>query len=281
MSSTPTDTTPIPINIPTLHVWNVTITKETDETVTETREGQEVKVTRKVTKPISTRMALKKPSRKELLKAEMFYGTEFNRFITLGFLPRSILVNKHLDLTGGVLSEKERNQIAKLTERHVELENDLIRAMNEPEADKKGIQTELAAIRTEITNLNTVNEAVFSQTAEVKAQNQLGQWFAFNLVFVERAGKWVPYFDGETFDKKEEHAWKLEEEGDAFYLAAITKILTYCHFFNMGATTPQQFKLIDEELLKREAKPEAPASEPVPPLVPAAEAQPGTTAPAA
>lgn len=287
MSQNPNTTAaPLPDNIRTLHAWSVTVTKEVDETVTETRNGQEVKVTAKVKKPVSTRMALKQPNRRELRQAELFYGTEVNRFMALGFLPRSILVNKHLDLTGGVMSLKERTQIATLTARHVELENDLVRTMNEPEEVRKGIQTELAGIRAEITNLNTVNEAVFSQTAEVKAQNQLGQWFAFNLTYIERAGKWEPYFVGKTFDEKEEWTWKLEEEADQFYLAAITKILTYCHFFNMGATSPEQFKLIDEELLKREVPKVEPATaSPVAanPVVPAAaqEVQPGITAPVA
>lgn len=269
-----------PTNLPKIiHSWTVEIEREVDETTTETRDGQPVTITRKVKKPVATRMALKQPTRRELRTAELFYGTEFNRFVTMGFLPRSILVNKHLDLTGGVLSGKERDHISKLTIRYAELEKDLIRALNEPEEVRTKIQAEIASIRTEISNLNAANESVFSQTAEVKAQNQLAQWFAFNLVHVERNSKWEPFFSGETFEQKEESMWKMEEENDEFYLKSIQKILTYIHFYNMGANKPEQFKLIDDELKKQhDAKvaptPDAPAPVVTPPEAAAPSAEP-------
>lgn len=233
-----------------LHEWTTTIEREVEETIVETRDGQEAKVTRKVKKPISVKLALKQPTRRELRTAELFYGTEFSRFVTMGFLTRSIYYNKHMDLSGGVLSEKERTHVSKLIERSKELDDDLIRAMNEPEEVKTKIQAELAAIRAEISNLNTANESIFSQTAETKAQNQLSQWFAFNLIYIDRNGKWEPYFEGDTFDKKEEFMWALEDANDEFYLKSIQKMLTYIHFYNMGANKPEQFKLIDEELKK-------------------------------
>jgi hypothetical protein len=238
-------------DIKILHEWTTEIEKTIDETVPEIINGQEVKVTRPVKKLVATKLALKQPTRRELRAAELFYGTEFNGFVTMGFLPRSILVNKHLDLTGGVLSGKERDHISKLTVDYSELEKDLIRAINEPEDVRTKIQAKLAAIRTEISNVNAANESVFSQTAEVKAQNQLAQWFAFYLVYIDRNGKWEPYFEGDTFEKKEEFMWKLEESNDEFYLKSIQKILTYIHFYNMGANKPEQFKLIDEELKKQ------------------------------
>ena len=240
-----------PTNLKTLHEWTIDIDKEVEETATETRDGQEVKVTRKVKKPVISRFALKQPTRRELRTAELFYGTEFNRFVTMGFLPRSILVNKHLDLTGGVLSGKERDHVAKLVIRNAELEKDLIRALNEPEDVRTKIQGEIAGIRTEISNLNAANESVFSQTAEVKAQNQLAQWFSFYLIHIERNSKWEPYFEGESFEKKEEYMWKLEEANDELYGKSVQKMATYIHFYNMGANKPEQFKLIDEELKKQ------------------------------
>jgi len=233
-----------------LHVWDVEVVKEYDETVDKIIDGQPAKVTQKVKKPVVTKMGLKQPTRRELRQAELFYGKEYNRFIKDGFLQRSILVNQHLDLTNGVLSEKERKQIATLAARHAELESDLVRSVNEPEAAREKIKIELAGVRAEINNLNTANEAVFSQTAEVKAQSQLGQWFAFNLVYIQHGDKWQTYFEGDTFEKKEEFSWKLEESEDEFYLAAIQKLLTYVHFFNMGANRPEQFRLIDDELKK-------------------------------
>lgn len=238
-------------NIKVLHEWEIAVEQEVEETTNENRDGQDVKVTKKVKKPIVSKLALKQPTRRELRSAELFYGTEYNKFVTMGFLPRSILINKHLDLTGGILSNKERDHIAKLTLRESELQQDLVRAIHEPEVVRNKIHAEIAGVRNEIVSLNSANESVFSQTAEVKAQNQLGQWFALNLIYVYRNSKWEQYFEGDSFDKKEEFLFKLEETNDVFYQKAIDKITTYIHFFNLGANRPEQFKAIDDELKKQ------------------------------
>ncbi len=234
-----------------LHEWTVEISKEIDETTTETRDGQSVTITRKVTKPVTTKMALKHPSRRELRQAELFYGKEFNKFITLGFLPRSIMVNKHLDVSGGVLSEKERLKLAELAEKRANLEADLVRATNETEDVKKGIRAQLVAVTTQTQDLSNANENIFSQTADTKAQNQLVSWFQFNLTLIDRSGAWKPYFEGDNFEAKEEFMWKLEEANDEFFLAAVEKIALYTGLFAQGVSTKEQFQLIEEELKKQ------------------------------
>lgn len=233
-------------DIKQLHTWTIDLTREVDETTTETINGQPAQVTRKVKRPVGTRMCLKEATRRELKRAELFYGTEVGRFTTMGFLPRAVLANKYKDLTGGEISTFDRTRIAELSAKHYEIDQDQLRATTDEE--RKALQVKLAAVRNEMSSINAANEAAFSQTAEAKAQGQLGQWYAFNLIYIERNGKWTPYFEGDTFEKKEEFAWQLEEKADEFYLAAIAKILIYVHFYNMGASKPEQFKLIDEKL---------------------------------
>lgn len=234
-----------------IHEWEITIDKEVDETTQEVRDGQSITITKKVTKPVVTRMGLKQLTRRELRAAELFYGKEYNRFFSLGFLPRSILINKHNDLTGGVVSKKEHTQLTKLAERHAELENDLVRALNETEEVRKEIRTALVAVRTEIANINSANEQIFNHTAESKAQRQLSTWFSLYMTHIYKGDKWVPYFEGDTFEAKEEFMWKLEETDDAFYTKAVDKISTYIYLYNMGAQTTEQFKAVEVELQKQ------------------------------
>ncbi len=238
-------------DIKVLHQWEVTIEKEVEETTSEQINGQYVTVTRKVTKPVATKMALKQPTRRELRKAELFYGKEFNHFVTSGFLPRAIMVNKYLDISGGIMSEKERTRIAELISKRVGLEGDLVRATNEPEAVKNELRNKLVSVNTQLMDLNSANEASFSQTAETKAQSQLTSWFCFFFTFIDRNGKWHPYFEGDTFEQKEEFMWKLEEAKDKFYETAVDKISLYVDLFNRGLNTPEQFKAIEEELTKQ------------------------------
>jgi hypothetical protein len=239
-----------------LHEWVVTVTKEVDETSPEVINGQTLQVTRKVKKEISHKFAIKLPTRRELKSAELFYGKEFNRFFSMGFMPRSILVNKHMDLAGGVMSEKERSHIAELLKKSMELEGDLARLTTaSPDEDaKKSAESKLAAIRTEIVNLQIANESVFSQTADARAQSQLNTWFALFLTLVDKNGKWVPYFEGDSFEQKEEFMWGLEEGNDDLYSKAVSGVSKHVNIFISGGDTPDKFKQALEWLDKESEK---------------------------
>ncbi len=243
-----------PLTAKLLHAWEVSVEKDVDETTTEIENGQSVRKTRTVKKAVVTKFALKQPTRRELRQAELFYGKRQNWYIANGFLTQAILLNKHLDLTGGVLSDKERDRGEKLRRRHIELEADLARlATTEDGAElKKKIQDELASIRTEMITLQNANEAVFSQTADARAQRDLSTWFALFLVQIERTdGRLTPYFEGETYEQKEEFMWQLEEKDDPLYAATLEKIATYVYWFNKGASTSDEFRKMEEEMQKQ------------------------------
>ncbi len=240
-----------PSDLLLLHTWTVTVEKDTPETTTETRDGQSVTVTKTVKRPVVTRFALKQPTRRELRAAEKFYGREYSRLITDGHITRQAMETKHLNLTGDVLSEKERARMVDLRRQIIETENDLARGHNAPADEKAKLQDKLAAARTEFTNLQALHESIFAQTAEVKAQNQLSTWFSLFLVLVERGGRWVPFFEGEKFEDREECLFKMDEARDPLYLAATDKISVYVYWFNRGVDTPEAFKAMDEEMEKQ------------------------------
>lgn len=248
--STPA-TAPNPADLLLLHTWTVTIDKDVPETTTETRDGQPVTVTKNVKKPVVTRFALKQPTRRELRNAEKFYGREYSRLITDGHITRQAMETKHLNLTGDVLSEKERARMAELRRMIVDIDNDRARSHGATKEEKDKLDDKLAAARTEFTNLQALHESIFSQTAEVKAQNQLSTWFSLFLVLVERNGRWVPFFEGEKFEDREEYLFKLDEARDQLYIAATDKISTYIYWFNRGVDTPEAFKAMDDEMTKQ------------------------------
>jgi len=238
-----------------LYKWQVTLEKEQDETTTENRDGQTVTITRKVKKPVSTAMALQYPTRRQLRQAELFYGKRVNWYMAEGFLTHSILQNKHSNLTGGVLSDKDKARLDLLKTKEIELQNDLVRALNGSEEIKAKIQQELADVQRELINLYSVNEAVFSQTAESRAKRDVNDWLAYFLTLIDENGKLVPYFKGDTYEQKEEFMFQLEEKNDEFYSKAAEKIGTYVYYYNMGLDKPEQFAAMDEALKKQlEAK---------------------------
>lgn len=235
-----------------LHSWSVTLDQTVKKTTTENVNGAPAQVTRDVVEPVATRFALKHPSRRELRQAELFYGKQYNDFVKMGFLPRSIMVNKHLDISGGVLSEKENAEAKVLIRRHEELEKELKGELT-TEA-KETITKEMGDIRSRVLSINAANEAAFNQTAEYKARGQFKVWFALFLTVIQRDGRWVPYFQGDTFEQREEFMWQLEETSDALYALAAAPIGDYVDlYFTYGFTEAKQFEAFDKMAAERAA----------------------------
>lgn len=245
-----------------LHTWDITLTKTVEETAPENVNGQLLPVTRKVEKPVVTKMALKQPTRRELRAAELFHAKRKSWYIQQGFIPYVVMHNKLTNMTGGILSDQQKERRAHLQERAQTLDKEVNLCVNEPERKDK-LQKELSNVKSELLQLHSISESVFNDTAERRAERDLTDWFAFHMTMIERGGQWVTYFEGqgatpeETFALREEHMWKLEESGDEFYKAAATKISTSVYLFNMGLSTPEQFKLADEELSRELAKEKA------------------------
>ena len=246
-------------DIKIIHTWTIPVFKNVEEVTEKEENGQIIKISRPVRKEVPVKMGIKKMTRRERSEADLFYGVKYNHYINLGFNPRAVLVNKLIDISGGTLSEKERLRAAELYSKKSEYEYDLIRAKDD-EKERKEIQKKISAINAVLIDLSTENEAVFSQTADSRAQNQLNTWLALTLTYIEENGKWKPYFKGETFEEKEAFMWKLEEDEDEFYGKCFEKVSFYIGLFARGINTPEQFAVIEEELKKQlEAKKEAEA----------------------
>lgn len=251
-----TDINTLPKDLKILHAWNVTIDREVDETNTESVNGQMLPVTRKVTKPISTRMGLRALTRKEARAADLFRAARTAHYVKdHGLLLAHELTNRLINTTGGVLSDKQTERVEQLRERHATLDADLARSIHEPEDVRARLTKELATVRAELINLNAINESLYSQTAEAKAEADLNNWVTFHVIVIDRGGpatpRWEAYFEGASFDAREEHMWKLDESKDEFYSAAVPKIATYVYWYNKGADSAEQFKLMDDELARQ------------------------------
>lgn len=253
---------PTPITDPTtpriLHTWQVTVTREVSETAPEVVNGQTVQVTRKVQKPVETRMALRDLTRQERRGADLFRAKRTAHYVKdHGLLLASELTNRLINTTGGVLTEKEKERVEKLRARHAELDLEIVRAKDDVER-QKSLQREQANVRTELLTLNAINEQLYAQTAEAKAESDLSNWVTFHVTLIDRSAggaatpDWKPYFEGDTFEKREAWLWDLEERKDEFYIAAAQKIASYTFWFNKGADSAEAFKLFDEELARQD-----------------------------
>ncbi len=249
-----------------LHKWTVDQTKEVERPVTETINGQVLQVVRPVKETVTTKMAIRALKRQEQRAVGVFRASRISYYSRPphSLLSTTELRNRVVNTSGGVLTEKEHALAATLRTKHVELDMALAAgATNLSAEDKKKIQDELTTVRSDLINLNAINEAVYANTAEAFAENDANNWLLFALIMVERDGKWVQYFEGADFDSRESFMFALEEGKDPFYLLALDRITTYAYWYGRGVDSPEAFKLLDEELAKLSAaktKKEEPAA---------------------
>jgi hypothetical protein len=242
------------MEIKTLYTFTVFTEKEVEKIEKISENGQEYEKKTKVKEKVPTRFALKKPSRKELEDARMHYGIAYNDMITKGFLTKGMLVNKYANNTGGVFSENEAKDLYSLYKKQDLLRNELQQAAAISTA--KDIQDELtaklAAVSRQMFEIENSNNSLFQHTAENKAQEKTIAYMIYFFTFIERNGKFTPYFEGEKFEQKEAFYFDLEEREDPVLVAARDRLLNLFTFYYLGlAEKEEDFKKVEDDLQKR------------------------------
>lgn len=241
-----------------LHTFKVSIPQEVEKTDTVTREGQQIKETRKVTENVDYTFVLKQLSRSETDSARLFNGASLKRAIDAGLITNAVLVQKHIDGNGSLISKDTAKRIISLNEEIQSIKDQIISlGLTKDDSEKQEIQTKLLVRFEEATRelraIEGSNQAVFGSTAEKYANERSNLWIMLNQTYIEKGGKPEPYFKGKDFDEKEKFLEGLEENNDILYFAAAEKISTYWGYYLSGlVTNEEQFKALDEELLKSE-----------------------------
>jgi hypothetical protein len=168
-----------------------------------------------------------------------------------------MLAKKYSD-TGGIFSEDESKNYAKLYKDILDLQNEYIRLDSADKKDEKQskrfevIKTEIAEAKRNIIEIESNFQSFFDHTADIKAQNRLLLWYVINLTYIQDEDSSEPraYFKGDDFESKIEDYYLKEESGDQFYFQAIKKSSTILAFwFFNQASEPKEF---DELITKME-----------------------------
>ena len=120
--------------------------------------------------------------------------------------------------------------------------------------DKERIEelsNKISGVRSEIVDMESSYSALFNHTADTKAQNKAILWYMLNLTSIkeneDEASR--PLFEGETFDEKLDHYYRLEEEGDDFYSEVSEKLPSYISLWYFSPNpTKEDFDNLSEEL---------------------------------
>lgn len=236
-----------------LYRFDVSIEKTVDEVNVKTEGGQVITTQSKVKKLIPHTFVLKRPARGELDSLRLFIGSQINRAITNGMLTKAVLVNKHIDGAGALLSTETAKRIIALSERIDLNRNELVRIGSATTEDTKQKQEEfllkIIEDQKELQAIESSNQAIFSNTAESYAQERGNIWLILNQTYIIQNNKPEPFFKGKNFEEKENSYFDLEEADDPLLLASREKLALYWGLFSLGeANTPEEFQQIEQKL---------------------------------
>jgi len=240
-------------------LYQFTLDKEVEKIVESTRKnkktGEETITKKKVKEKIPIEVQVKRPNRRELEEAELEYSIEMSKCIKRGILTKAMLGKKYSD-TGGLFSEEDSDNYAKMYKDALDLQNEYIRLETVKKRTKaqesrfEKLKGEVAVNRKEIIDFESNFQSLFDHTADVKAQNRVLLWYCLHLTFVydEERDRFVQYFEGEDFDEKITSYYDLEEADDPFYWDLIKKVTTVVAFwyFNQASTQEEFHELIEK-----------------------------------
>ena len=178
----------------------------------------EKEATRTVKNKKTNRIIIEKPSVSDIERAEFFYGQKYNEYINAGFLTRAMLAAKISSVENKAISEEVKNAILanieasktiQFYEGHKNISEEQQKKLDD--AKSKFSESQMMLLEHE-----SALRDQFSQTADVKAEERMIEWFVFYFSFyedeVDGEKELFPIFEGNDFEEKRESYLTLCEE---------------------------------------------------------------------
>ena len=156
-------------------LYRFSILKEVESQESETsknEKGDDVTVTKTVTKEEPVYFGIRKASRKMFDEGELFYGVTLSQGIKSGLLTKAQLAKRY-DNDGGFLSEPDKEEYANLYLKLFEKENELQKVqLNLEKASESKKKEELSGILIEMTSIREQIQSLkrIKQTSSIRRQ---------------------------------------------------------------------------------------------------------------
>ena len=210
----------------------------------ETGKEEKVTITKKFTETKPVRVIIKEPNRRQIEEADMEYSIEMSQCVKRGILTKAMLAKKYSD-SGGMLAEddakhltKKYGDLGKLQVDYTKISTKTKKQSKEDTAKIDKIIEKIAEIRRDIVDMETAYASLFNHTADTKAQNRVILWYILNLTYTAD-GEEDPeaFFEGETFEEKEQKYYDFDENNDKLYNLIQGKLATFVSYwyFTTGA----------------------------------------------
>ncbi len=225
-------------NIKTLYTFEVTSEKEVEKIEKVNEGGQEYEKKTKVKTPVQTKFALKLPSASDLKAIRLHFGVTYNYYLGLKFFTKAMIINEFANKTGGILSNKEIESLLGLFKKQEVLRAELQQAAAIGAGDdvKTPIITKLAEISREIFEIEASNHLIFKNSVENKTDDDMIVFLSLYLTHIEKNGKYVPFFEGDKHEQREQFYFKLADNEDEMLKLIWERLNNLCqaYYYNVA-----------------------------------------------
>ena len=231
-------------------------TQEVEKTEVEMRDGQEVKVVKKVKEQVPVNFGILKPGRGLKEEAEIFHAGLMNEYIiNKGLMTRQQLIKRYAN-DGGSMSEPEKVQYSILLAGILKDEERLARiqinldGLTAEEKNKEIEKTTQALVmaRSELHSIISGQNSLYEHTAETKAEEKTIFWWVLKLAYVEKDGNYVPFFGPGSISDRMAKYDEFEEENDPFMVEITKRFLWFTGLWYSGQISSESdFQRVSEE----------------------------------
>jgi hypothetical protein len=236
-----------------LFSFNITVNKEVEKTETKEENGQTITVTQKVKEDVPVRIIIKQPSRKNMEDADLQYSIEMSNCVKKGILTKGMLTKKYSD-TGGLFSEEDATELAKLYSLVINWQNELTRVTSKTDVNKEAetaLIDKILAAKARIVQLESDNQTLFNNTADTIAQNNVIRWFCLHMAHTQvmPSGNIEPMFKGFSTEEKLAQLYAMDETEDSVYTKAFRKLMTFVSFWYFSKNAQKEdFEKLESDI---------------------------------
>lgn len=181
-----------------------------------TKKG-EVDAVKKTKSKVKNKIVVYKPTVSDIERAEFFFGQKYNEYINAGFLTKSMMDSKITKNSSGDVDEELKEAILKNIDavRVVEFYGNADNLTEEQKKKLREAEEKMAEAQATIVRYESSLRDQYSQTADVKAETKMIEWFIFNFSYyedeVDGKKQMFSIFDGQDFDDKRQMFLELSE----------------------------------------------------------------------
>lgn len=233
-------------------LYETTVKKQISEPFKEMRSenGEQVEITRTVKKVKPIKVAIIKADRKLFRSAEMFYAKALSNYLKEGLMPYSLVAKRYAN-DGGPLTDSEREHLKDLRAEAKRLEEEFYSLGSSPENSKKKheILMRINSINMEVSNIQNAYSDIFDSTAEIKARNDVIEWWVLHLLYADLDDKGYKCFFGDGSDEDRIKVLEAyENREDAFEIECIKKL---SYLISFWFTAKNSVTKLDFEAMER------------------------------